>query len=100
MKTIQETIKESGSYKSIMNIVNANKRVIDREKEIGFDNIEEKAMGSGGVGQIKIIKGFVFVQIESGHGRHNYAKCANLGHVHKSELYHENQFVENSNLVL
>lgn len=47
-------------------------------ENLGF-TIEEKPMGSGGVGQVKAMKsGEVRIQIGCGHGRHNYAKCVIL----------------------
>lgn len=47
-------------------------------ENLGF-TIEEKPMGSGGVGQVKTMKsGETRIQIGCGHGRNNYAKCVIL----------------------
>ena len=37
---------------------------------------EERPMGSGGVGQVKVAAGEIRIQLAYGHGRSNYAECA------------------------
>lgn len=41
--------------------------------------IRNVAMGSGGVGQVRVTKDEIFVQVTCGIGRHNYADCVVLG---------------------
>lgn len=63
--------------RSIENHSKIDNRVLELEN-MGF-TIEEKAMGSGGVGQVRTMKsGEVRIQIGCGHSRHNYAKCVIL----------------------
>ena len=72
MKTFTEE-----SVVEIKQIIAKHRSISARENELlekGY-NVMECAMGSGGVGQVKKIKNEVRVQIESGHGRCNYAKC-------------------------
>ena len=54
------------------------RKIIDRcvflhERSIGTDI---KPMGSGGVGQVRIINGKIHIQIGYGKGQWNYAMCA------------------------
>ena len=69
--TFEQEVKE------VKTIISKHRLVKDRVKELyknGY-NIEECAMGSGGVGQIKTLKNEVRIQVGYGHGRYNYAKC-------------------------
>jgi len=63
----------------IQRIIRNNRRVSDRIKEIkklGV-RISCKSMGTGGVGQIKIMSdGSKRIQISAGWGRYNYAYVA------------------------
>lgn len=43
----------------------------------GF-RVEERPMGSGGKGSVKIVSGETRIQIGYGHGRYNYAMCVIL----------------------
>ena len=90
-QTALDEIKSSKSYKNVLNIIKENHFVndrIDRLEEEDIDiEITEKAMGPGGVGQMKIIKEYVYIQIGSGHGRCNYAKVVKIGFIKDSELY-------------
>ena len=73
-------VKESATYKQIMQIVAANKTVSDRETELhkaGF-TYNTFPMGSGGVGQVKIMADHIRVQIGYGVGKHNYATAVIL----------------------
>lgn len=83
---IIEEVQKSQVYKYVRNIIANNKKIADREKALGYENIEEKAMGTGGVYQLRVISGFVYMQIGYGHGKWNYASVVRLGHVHTSEL--------------
>lgn len=49
----------------------------EKLRSLGF-TVEQKPMGSGGVFQVKNIKGSTRVQIGYAHGRHNYAYCVIL----------------------
>jgi len=52
-----------------------NDRVIEIEEKTDRQFlIEELPMGSGGVGQLKILKSQIRFQIGYGHSKHNYAK--------------------------
>lgn len=90
-----DEIRKTEAYKYVSQVITDNKKVIDREKALGFGNIEEKAMGSGGVGQIKIISGFVYMQLAYGHSRSNYASVVKLGHIQTSENG-KKSFIESS----
>lgn len=79
-------VKKSSNYKKVMSIIKSHRLISKREEAIGFDYIEEKAMGSGGVGQLKVINGLVYVQIGCGHGKWNYASAAKIGHAHTSGM--------------
>lgn len=72
--TTQEKINQ------IRKIINENRSLKDRylNLEAAGYSIEERHMGSGGVGQVKTLKTETRVQIESGHGRYNYANCVIL----------------------
>lgn len=86
--------RKSSNYKKVMNIVNSYRLISEREQAIGFDNIEEKAMGAGGVGQVKIINGFVYVQIGCGHTSWNYASVVKIGHIHQCGTFFKPFFLE------
>lgn len=61
----------------VKQIIAKHRLVADRETELhkkGF-TVAEKAMGSGGTGQIKTLKNEIRMQIGYGHGKNNYAKC-------------------------
>ena len=83
-EVLLEEIKKSDNYKKVISIINSHRLISDREQAIGINNIEEKAMGAGGVGQIKLFKGFVYVQIGCGHTNWNYASAVKIGHIHQS----------------
>lgn len=61
-----------------IDIIVENHFVKNREQELkklfGKDCVKELPMGSGGVGQLKILKSEARLQIGHGHGKHNYAK--------------------------
>lgn len=65
-------------YNEIKNVVKSNRFVADRAgklAELGYE-VQELAMGAGGVLQIKEMRdGTIRVQIGYGHGRYNYAMC-------------------------
>ena len=68
------------AMKEISKVIKDNRLIKDRETvlfHMGY-TISEKAMGSGGVGQVKTLKTEIRIQIGSGHGRQNYAKCVIL----------------------
>ncbi len=71
MKTLSKNAKNRKEQvlKVIKNNYFINDR-IDSLQNMDF-SVDEKAMGSGGVGQIKEVKGCYRMQI--GYGRHNYA---------------------------
>ena len=72
MKTkIEQTVNE------VKTIISKHRLVSDRVNELNEKGyiVNECAMGSGGVGQIKTLKDEVRIQIGYGHGKHNYAKC-------------------------
>lgn len=57
-------IKLSHSYNRIISIIKSNRLIVDRCREIGFNNVNIKPMGSGGgVGQIKSFNNEVYLQI-------------------------------------
>lgn len=60
-----------------------NQRVADLI-ELGFEE-DEKSMGSGGVGQVKVIKGIVYKQVSCGWGRYNYAVVVKIGQIRQTE---------------
>lgn len=93
---IENDVKKSKSYKFIISTIKSNHFISDRIKMIGAEYVEKKAMGSGGVGQVKIIKGYVFIQIGSGHSINNYAPAVKIGYIHKSGMY-KPHFIENYN---
>ena len=64
----------------IRKIIAKYRFVADRESELTDKGyyVTERAMGSGGTGQIKILASEIRVQIGYGHGRNNYAKCVIL----------------------
>lgn len=64
----------SGFLKKAKNVIEKYRLIEDRAK--AFDGVDEIAMGSGGVGQVKIFKDKIAIQLGYGHGRRNYAKCA------------------------
>ena len=71
MKFSQKKVDE------VKKIIAKHRLVADRENELrkkGF-NVAEKAMGSGGVGQINTLNSEIRMQIGYGHGKYNYAKC-------------------------
>lgn len=73
-KQIKE-VKESAVYKQIMQIVAENKTVSARETALhkaGF-SYDTFPMGSGGVGQVKIMSDHIRIQVSYGVGKHNYA---------------------------
>lgn len=80
MKTIEQ-VKASAEYKKVMEIVHNNRLCTKRNEALinaGY-TIETKAMGSGGVGQVRLTKrGQYRVQISYGTGRYNYAYCVTL----------------------
>lgn len=64
----------------VKSIISKHRLVSDRVKDLekrGFD-VAERAMGSGGTGQIKTYKKEVRVQVGYGKSRNNYAKCVIL----------------------
>lgn len=67
-------------YKEVMSVVNAHKRVAKRKIELNQKGyyVSERRCGSGGVGQIIILKNEVRIQIGYGHGKNNYASCVIL----------------------
>lgn len=93
---IENEVKHSDAYKRVLSIIKAERLISDRIKLIGAEHVEEKAMGSGGVGQVKVINGYVYVQIGSGHSIHNYAPAVKIGRIHTSGMY-KPQFIENYN---
>lgn len=80
MKTIEQ-IKQSAEYKAVMEIVRNNRLCTKRNEALrnaGY-TIETKAMGSGGVGQVKLTKRAQYrVQVSYGTGKYNYAYCVTL----------------------
>lgn len=83
-------IKISHSYNKILSIIKSNRLIVDRRREIGFDNVEIKPMGSGGIGQIKSFNNEVYVQIGYGKGKYNYAYAVKIGKIVKyrgEEIY-------------
>ena len=60
--------------------INENRLIAQRKEQIlnsklkGF-RLEEIAMGSGGVGQLKVVQNQVRFQISYGHSIHNFATC-------------------------
>jgi len=65
---------------AIMAIISKYRLIADREKALlakGF-SVANRAMGSGGTGQIKTIKSEVRIQIGHASGKYNYAKCVIL----------------------
>ena len=74
-----EQVKKTHAYKTIMQIVENTRRVKERI-EILSDrfHVENKAMGSGGVGQVKELKDHFRVQVSYGIGKWNYAYCVIL----------------------
>lgn len=59
----------------ITEVVKSNRLVSSRVaklRELGF-NVQEKAMGSGGVLQVKKLSSETRIQIGYGHSRNNYA---------------------------
>ena len=86
-QTALDEIKSSKSYKNVLNIIKENHFVNDRINQLEDEEITEKAIGTGGVGQMKIIKEYVYIQIGSGHGKWNYAKVVKIGFIKDSELY-------------
>jgi hypothetical protein len=57
-----------------------NRLIALRKEQIEISEIDgvgfqEIAMGSGGVGQLKIVKNQVRFQIGYGHSKHNFATC-------------------------
>lgn len=73
-KQIKE-VKERKVYKAAMQIVAQNRKVSDRESELNKKGIAYKTcpMGSGGVGQVKIMSDHIRIQVGYGVGKHNYA---------------------------
>ena len=72
--TFEQTVNE------VKTIISKHRLVSDRVNELSKNgyNIKECAMGSGGVGQIKVLKDEVRIQVGFGHGKHNYAKCVTI----------------------
>jgi len=76
-------VLNSYEYKQISKIIADNKRISDRIESLeiaGFNVLPyKKAMGSGGVGQIKVCLAkdrrceCAYIQISCGEGRYNYA---------------------------
>lgn len=67
--------KKRRAYKKIMKVVDRNRLVSDRASELkgmGY-SVEEIAMGSGGVGNVKETQSEYRVQIGYGKGKWNYA---------------------------
>ena len=61
--------------KNIQNVVRENRLVSDRViklRDMGY-TVKECAMGSGGVLQVKEMKGETRIQVGYGKGKHNYA---------------------------
>lgn len=86
-QTALDEIKSSKSYKKVLNIIKSYHFVNDRIDQLEDEEITEKAMGTGGVGQMKIIKDNVYIQIGYGHGKWNYAKVVKIGFIKDSELW-------------
>lgn len=72
---IEKRVKESKQYKAILNIISSNRTKSERETALhkaGFD-YATFPMGSGGVGQVRVMSDHVRVQASYGTGKHNYA---------------------------
>lgn len=83
-------IKLSHSYNRIISIIKSHRLIVDRRREIGFNNVDIKPMGSGGVGQIKSFNKEVYVQIGYGKSNYNYAYAVKIGKIVKykgEEIY-------------
>lgn len=80
MKTIEQ-IKASAEYKKVMEIVRTNRLCAKRNEALtkaGY-TIEHRAMGSGGVGQVRPTKkGHYRVQVSYGKSEYNYAYTVTL----------------------
>lgn len=78
---IVETIKKSAEYRKAMSIVRGTRLVKDRIAFLSPEfSHEVRPMGSGGVGNIRILRdGTIYVQISAGKGRHNYATVVHIG---------------------
>ena len=61
----------------VMSTIAGIRLVSDRVNELRKKGyvVVERSMGSGGVGQIKVLKNEIRIQIGYGHGKHNYAMC-------------------------
>ena len=70
---------QTAEYKKIMSLACA-RLISDRIKDLKVAGyfIKECSMGSGGVGQVKIMSDEIRVQIGFGHGKYNYAMCVIL----------------------
>ena len=74
---IAVTLEKKEKIEQVREIIKTNRLLEDRNKalwEAGFWT-KEVPMGTGGVGQVKVLKrtGEIRIQIESGHGSYNYA---------------------------
>ena len=81
--TITKNVLASNFYKYIRKCIDENRSIDKRIEEIekgGFDISNEVPMGSGGVGQIKVMRRLneVRIQVTCGHGVNNYAKAVVL----------------------
>ena len=76
---ITVTPEEKRKIKQVREIIKANRKLADRKKAIFIAGFKTKEvwMGSGGVGQVKVLKrtGEIRIQIESGHGSDNHAEA-------------------------
>jgi len=73
-------MKLSQNMQTIYQVINSCKRVSERIESLeskGFI-VDEKPMGSGGVGQVQQMADHYRVQISAGYGRNNYAKVVLL----------------------
>ena len=85
---IANEIKNSSNYKNVVKIIKEN-RLTEKRAELldkaGYELKFEVACGTGGVGNIIVIKGIVYVQYTYGHGRCNYANVARIGIIPNNE---------------
>ena len=71
--------------REILNTINTHRLIKDRVSELEERGylVKERRMGSGGVGQIIVVKNEIRMQIGYGHGIYNYAMCVILERAYK-----------------
>lgn len=77
MKLSSKEFKKTETYRSIMGNAAKHRLIKDRRehlKSCGFE-VATKPMGSGGIGQVKIMSDHYRVQVGYGVSKHNYALC-------------------------